>query len=228
MDALGHDWSDWTVTTEATCFTDGEETRTCATCGETETQVIAKNSDNCPSKAFTDLNTNQWYHEAVDYVLRHGLMNGVATDKFAPGGTLTRAQLVTILYRLEGEPSVEGMVNPFTDVAEGQWYTDAIIWAVDAGVVNGMSKTIFNPNGAITREQIATILYRYTGSEKVEGDYLADFADADKVSAYAVDAMNWAVANGLITGTTETTLAPTATATRAQIATILMRYCQMD
>jgi len=223
--ALGHT-KELVGAVEATCTEDGYTgDQVCTVCGEIVEQgeVIPAH---CPSKTFSDLNPDQWYHEAVDYVLKHGLMNGVAADTFAPNGTLTRAQLVTILYRLEGEPSVEGLVNPFTDVAEGQWYTDAIIWAADAGVVNGVTKTVFNPNGAITREQIATILYRYAGSEKVEDNCLADFADAGKVSAYAVDAMNWAVANGLITGMDETTLAPTATATRAQIATILMRYCE--
>ncbi len=225
--ALGHDWGDWTVTTEATCFTDGEETRTCATCGETETQVVEKNSDNCPSKVFSDLNTNQWYHEAVDYVLNNGLMNGVAADKFAPGGTLTRAQLVTILYRLEGEPSVEGMANPFTDVAEGQWYTDAIIWAADAGVVNGMTATIFNPNGAITREQMAAILYRYAGAPEVGENLLGDYPDGNKVSAYAVDAISWAIAEGILTGSLEngkTMLLPGNSSTRAQVAAVICRY----
>ena len=224
--ATGHTFSQWEVTVEATCFTDGEKSRTCEVCGETETEVIAKNSDNCPSKAFTDLNTDKWYHEAVDYVLRKGLMNGMDNGLFAPNSNLTRGQLVTILYRLEGEPSVEGLENPFEDVAADEWYTDAIIWAANEEIITGRTATIFAPTASITREETATILYRYNGAEPVEEDFLQDFADGDKVSGYAKEAMNWAIATGLITGMEDGTLAPRGTATRAQIATILMRYCE--
>ncbi|MBQ7870563.1 MAG: S-layer homology domain-containing protein, partial [Oscillospiraceae bacterium] len=167
----------------------------------------------------------QWYHEGVDFVLDNGLMKGMSDTIFAPNGEVTRAQLVTILYRLEGQPSIEGLENPFEDIAEKDWFYDAVVWAASEGVVNGTSATTFDPNAAITREQIAAILFRYAGAEAIEEDHLKDFTDADKISAYAVDAMNWAVANGLIKGLTDTTVAPRATATRAQIATILMRYC---
>ena len=222
--ATGHSFGEWTVSVEADCINEGEEIRTCAVCGETETRVTEKRTE-CPSDAFTDLDKSQWYHEGVDFVLDNGLMKGMSDTIFAPNGQVTRAQLVTILYRLEGQPSVEGMENPFEDVAEDTWYTDAVIWAANAGVVNGTSETTFDPNAAITREQIAAILFRYAGAEAVEEDHLKDFADADKISAYALDAMNWAVSEGLITGMGDGTVAPRATATRAQIATILMRYC---
>ena len=222
--ATGHSYSEWTVTKAATCFAEGEEIRTCATCGETETRAIPVRTE-CPSDAFTDLDKTQWYHEGVDFVLDNGLMKGMSDTIFAPNGEVTRAQLVTILYRLGGQPSVEGLENPFEDVAETAWYAEAVIWAVNAGVVNGTSATTFDPNTAITREQIAAILFRYSGAEKVEEDHLEAFADADQISAYAVDAMNWAVSEGLITGMGNGTVAPRATATRAQIATILMRYC---
>jgi len=122
---------------------------------------------------------------------------------------------------------VDGLEHPFVDVAEGQWYSDAIAWAYHAEVVNGTSDTTFAPGAIITREQIAAILFRFSGADAEETDHLADFTDADKVNAYAVDAMNWAVANGLINGMGNGTLAPQGNASRAQIATILMRYCQM-
>ena len=179
----------------------------------------------CRSLAFADLDPAQWYHAGVDFALNNGLMKGMSDTEFAPNGNVTRAQLVTILYRLAGKPSTEGMENPFKDVAEGTWYTEAVIWAAGAGVVKGIDDSTFAPNAAITREQIATILFRYTGAEAVAEDHLKDFTDADRISAYAVEAMNWAVANGLVKGMGDDTVAPGATATRAQIATILMRYC---
>ncbi|MBQ7870949.1 MAG: S-layer homology domain-containing protein, partial [Oscillospiraceae bacterium] len=114
------------------------------------------------------------------------------------------------------------------DVAEDAWYAEAVIWAANAGVVKGVNETTFAPNTAITREQIATILFRYAGVEKVEEDHLKDFNDADKISAYAVDAMNWAVAEGLVKGMGNATVAPGATATRVQIATVLARFCEAD
>ena len=180
----------------------------------------------CPSTNFTDVEENGWYHTGVDFMVRNGFMNGVADDAFDVDGNLTRAQLVTILYRIAGEPESTA-TNPFADVADGQWYTNAVIWAAENGIVKGVNTTTFAPNDQITREQIATILFRYAKAEKVEGK-LAGFPDAEKVSNYAADAMAWAVEQGLINGISEsdgkTYLAPQETATRAQIAVILMRY----
>ena len=180
----------------------------------------------CPSTNFTDVEENGWYHTGVDFMVRNGFMNGVADDEFDVNGSLTRAQLVTILYRIAGEPESTA-TNPFADVADGQWYTNAVIWAAENGIVKGVNTTTFAPNDQITREQIATILFRYAKAEKVEGK-LAGFPDAEKVSDYAADAMAWAVEQGLINGISEsdgkTYLAPQETATRAQIAVILMRY----
>ena len=180
----------------------------------------------CPSTNFTDVEENGWYHTGVDFMVKNGFMNGVADDEFDVNGSLTRAQLVTILYRIAGEPESTA-TNPFADVADGQWYTDAVIWAAENGIVKGVNTTTFAPNDQITREQIATILFRYAKAEKVEGK-LAGFPDAEKVSDYAADAMAWAVEQGLINGISEsdgkTYLAPQETATRAQIAVILMRY----
>ena len=228
--ATGHSFGDWTVTKEATCFEDGEETRTCSVCKHVETRPIFANSDNCPSKAFTDLDAKAWYHEGVDYALTNGLMNGVGGGKFEPDGQLTRAQLVTVLYRAAGEPDTGKQVNPFTDVADDAWYTKAVIWAANNGIVNGVAKNTFAPDDSITREQIAAMLYRYAGAKAVKEDKLSAFPDAAKVSDWAKEALNWAVAGGLINGVADAngtaSLEPQATATRAQIATILMRWLE--
>ena len=228
--AKGHSFGDWTVTKEATCFEDGEETRTCSVCKHVETRPIFANSDSCPSKAFTDLDAKAWYHEGVDYALTNGLMNGVGGGKFEPDGQLTRAQLVTVLYRAAGEPDTGKQVNPFTDVADDTWYTKAVIWAANNGIVNGVGKNVFAPDASITREQIATMLYRYAGAEAAKEDKLSAFPDAAKTSDWAKEALNWAVASGLINGVADANgtanLEPQATATRAQIATILMRWLE--
>ena len=228
--AKGHSFGDWTVTKEAACFEDGEETRTCSVCQAVETRPIFANSDNCPSKAFTDLDADAWYHEGVDYALTNGLMNGVGSGKFEPDGQLTRAQLVTVLYRAAGEPDTGKQVNPFTDVADDAWYTKAVIWAANNGIVNGVAKNTFAPDDSITREQIATMLYRYAGAEAAKEDKLSAFPDAAKTSDWAKEALNWAVASGLINGVADANgtanLEPQATATRAQIATILMRWLE--
>ena len=228
--ATGHSFGDWTVTKEATCFEDGEESRTCSACKHVETRPIFANSDHCPSKAFTDLDARAWYHEGVDYALTNGLMNGVGGGRFEPDGQLTRAQLVTVLYRAAGEPDTGKQVNPFTDVADDTWYTKAVIWAANNGIVNGVAKNVFAPDASITREQIATMLYRYAGAEAAKEDKLSAFPDAAKFSDWAKEALNWAVASGLINGVADANgtanLEPQATATRAQIATILMRWLE--
>lgn len=231
-DAAAHVWSEWQVTKEADCFHDGEETRTCSHCDAVETRKIPANSDHCPSEAFTDVNTDLWYHEGVDFVVKNGYMKGMSDTVFGVDGELTRAQLATILYRVAGSPSTEGMENPFTDVAEGIWYEDAIKWAANCGVVNGVTETTFAPEDSVTREQIATMLYRYENQKKTSGAGLDSFPDGGQVSDWAVEAMGWAVTNGFINGITESDgkiyLQPQATATRAQIATILMRYLEAD
>ena len=159
-------------------------------------------------------------------MLRKGYMKGVSGNLFDVAGTTTRGQLVTILYRIAGEPSVEGLENPFEDVEDGVWYTDAIVWAVHAGVVNGVSENEFKPNDRITRQQLVTILFRYSGAEAVAEDHLEAFADADTVSEFARDAVNWAVGEGIINGVSDTLLAPHDPANRAQICAILVRYLE--
>ena len=182
----------------------------------------ALNNALCPSAAFTDVEENVWYHDGIDFMVRNGYMNGVAADTFDVEGSLTRAQLVTVLYRLAGEPETSAAI-PFADVADGQWYTKAIVWAAENGIVKGVTETTFAPNDPITREQIAVILYRYAHEENTEDGKLTSFPDAKDISGYALEAMNWAVARGLINGS-DGKLLPQDTATRAQIAVILARY----
>ena len=180
------------------------------------------------SRRFDDVLRNAWYRDAVDFVVGNDLMNGVSYNLFAPNDTMTRAMVVTVLYRLEGEPHVYGGAR-FTDAVRGSWYADAVAWASENGIVKGTSDTTFSPKQDVTREQLAAILYRYSeycGYRMSGGMSIAGFSDAGEVSAYARDAVKWAYGIGLIEGRTATTLAPKGTATRAEVATILMRYCK--
>ena len=175
---------------------------------------------------FNDVSTYDWFYDAVMYAYSNGIMNGLDTNVFGPNETTTRAMLVTMLYRAVGEPAVSGS-NTFRDVAANTWYTDAIIWASTNGIVTGVDDGLFNPNGAITREQLATILYRYAkyvGDDVSASASLAGFTDAGSISDYAKDAMSWAVAAGLFEGRDNGKLEPTGTATRAEIATVFMRH----
>ena len=222
ISATGHSFGDWTVTKEPTCTEEGEQMRVCTVCGAVEEASVPACA--CPSAKLTDVPQNVWYHTAVDFMVMHELMLGVSEGRFAPESAMTRAQLVTVLYRIAGEPETDG-THGFTDVANGTWYSDAIAWAAQNGVVNGIGNNKFDPDGYVTREQIATILFRYMKSEPVAEDKLGAFPDADKVSSYAVEALNWAVAEGLINGS-DGKLLPNDTATRAQVAVILMRLLQ--
>lgn len=178
--------------------------------------------DRSHAMTFADVAEGAWYYDAVSYVYANGLMDGVSASEFAPDTTLTRAMLVTILWRMEGEPVVNYLM-PFTDVDGGAWYAEAVRWAASEGIVTGVSDTSFAPNAEITREQLAAILHRYAG-EPATAANLAGYADGASVSAYAVDAMSWCVEHDIITGTTATTLEPQGTATRAQAAAMLMRF----
>lgn len=174
----------------------------------------------CYVKNFTDCDA-EWYHEAIDFCVANGLMLGVAEDRFAPNATLNRAMVVTVLYRLAGSPEVEAP-STFTDVETGLWFSDAVAWAQANGIVNGVTEDNFAPFKAITREQIATILWRYAGSPEAEAD-MSVYVDADTISPWAVDAMNWAVSEKVICGVSETELKPLNNATRAQFACTIMR-----
>jgi len=171
---------------------------------------------------FEDVADDAWYAEAVDTVVEAGLMNGVSATEFAPKATMTRAMLATILYRMAGEPAVEKAAE-FKDVEAGKWYSDAIAWAAAEGIVNGYGDGLFGTNEAVTREQFVTMLYRFYGEKAVEGVKLDQFTDAAAVSAWAVDAIEWAVAEGIIEGNPDGTVNPKGTASRAEAAVMLGR-----
>ncbi|MBR5390568.1 MAG: S-layer homology domain-containing protein [Clostridia bacterium] len=196
----------------------------------TVTATFKEAAHDCPSAKFIDVDENAWYHEYVNYVVEHGLMNGISADKFAPSMTTTRAMIVTILYRLEGEPAVTD-ANPFDDVKDGQWYTDAIIWAAENGIVEGYGNGKFGTADSITREQFAAILYRYAkykGYDVSVGQdtNILSYDDAFDVSEWAMEAMQWACGAGLIQGDNNGALRPKSEATRAEAAAILMRFIE--
>lgn len=183
----------------------------------------------CPELMFTDMVPfTDWSHEGLDYCLEHGLVQGLPGAILDPGGTTTRAQFVTILWRLAGEPAPHRAAG-FTDLTQ-DWYRDAVAWAVEAGVTNGMSATAFDPNGVVTREQVATFLYRYAHvTSAADEAVLEQFPDAAEVFAYARTALAWACTVGLIQGVASDAgvyLQPKGSATRAQVATLLMRFAQ--
>ena len=243
-----HTWDAGVVTQKPTATEPGVKTFTCTICGETKTEPIpatgvpdvCPGGPTCPGYAFRDMPVpTDWAHEGLDYCIYHGYIAGTSASTVSPNGVCTRAQLVSILYRVQGEPTtVKGyelskLRAPFDDVPRGQWYTDAIWWAKLMGVVAGTSATTFDPEGEITREQLAVILYNYTkqfapGSLTATGS-LAGFPDAASVSSWARTEMAWAVGNGLISGTGSGSVAyltPQGSATRAQVAAILMRFEQ--
>ena len=176
---------------------------------------------------FTDVNSNAWYYDAVKYAFDNGLMNGTGATTFEPNTNLTRAMLVTVLYRYEGEPAVTAS-NPFSDVVAGQWYTDAVIWASENKIVEGYGDGVFGTTDNITREQVATILLRYAKFKNIDTSATADlsaYTDVNEIASWALDAMKW-TGEGLITGRTATELAPKGETTRAEVATVLMRFIE--
>lgn len=181
-----------------------------------------------PSQQFSDLDLSAWYIPGTDYVIEKGIMNGVGGDRFAPNESTTRAMIVTMLYRVEGEPSV-GSEQYFDDVKPGEWFFESVTWAGANEIVNGTAKAVFSPGDLITREQFAAILYRYAQYKKMdvsvgEDTNILDYEDAPTVSSWAMQSMQWAVGAGVITGKTATTLDPKGQATRAEVATMLQRF----
>lgn len=177
---------------------------------------------------FSDVKSNDWFAEAVQYVYNKGLMVGTSDSKFSPNDTTTRGQIVTILYRMEGSPEVSDPCG-FNDVEAGSWYESPIIWAAQHNIVKGTSPTTYAPVKNITRQEMVAILYRYSIYKGYDTNDLASldkFSDAGKISSWAVTPMRWSVANGLISGVNSRTIAPAGTATRAQAASILMRFCE--
>ena len=243
-----HVWDAGVVTQKPTATEPGVKTFTCTVCGATKTESIpatgvpdtCPGGPTCPGYAFRDMPApTDWSHEGLDYCIYRGYIAGTSASTVAPTGVCTRAQLVSILYRIQGEPTTVAGYElaklrvPFDDVPRGQWYTDAIWWAKLTGVVSGTSATTFDPSGEITREQLAVILYNYTkqfaAGSLTEAGSLAGFPDAGSVSSWARTEMAWAVGNGLISGTGSggvAYLSPKGSATRAQVAAILMRFEQ--
>lgn len=177
---------------------------------------------------FTDVPASHWAHDDITYVYENDLMNGTDGSLFSPESTTTRAQVVTVLYRLAGQPAAD-WENPFWDVPASAWFHDAVTWAWENDITGGVSSTHFGAGNAVTREQLATFLYRYAQDQGYDTSARADlsgYSDAGLVSSYATEALSWANATGLIIGTTATTLSPKGSATRAQVATILSRFCQ--
>ena len=231
VDALGHAWDNGKVTKEPTETETGVKTFTCTRCGETKTETIPATGVMDVTKMFTDV-SHSWADDGIQYCVTHQLMSGIGNDLFGPKLTTTRAQIVQILYNLEGEPKVSG-TTPFTDLTQ-DWYQDAVLWAYQTGVVAGTSSTTFEPDLPVTREQIAVILMEYmTRVLKLERTWtpadLSAFPDAGSVSDWAKDAMADAVGLGLISGASnggQTLLEPQGSATREQVATILMEFCK--
>lgn len=241
-----HTWDAGVVTQKPTAAEPGVRTYTCTVCGQTRTEAIpatgvpetCNGGPACPGYAFRDMPApNIWSHAGLDYCITHGYIAGTSATTVTPDGECTRAMIVSILYRVQGEPAkvngyeLKKLASPFDDVERGRWYTDAIWWAKLTGVVSGMSPSTFAPDDPITRAQLAVILYNYTqqfapGSLTETGS-LTGFPDAGSVPSWARTAMAWAVGNGLISGVGEngvSYLRPEGCATRAQVATILMNY----
>ena len=239
-----HKWDAGKVTTEPTATTPGVRTYTCTICGLTKEEVIpptggstvCPGGPSCPSYGFRDVaGPADWSHEGIDYCVRRSLMVGTGVGTFSPNAVCSRAQIVQILYNLSGDTADYGNYYlPFTDVAPGDWFYEAVAWAYANDIVAGTSATTFAPNVDITREQMTVILYGYTAKYAPAftggGTSLGQFPDAGSVANWAYAAMNWAVGNGLISGIESygvTYLTPQGSATRAQASAIIMRYCQL-
>ena len=239
-----HKWDAGKVTTAPTATTPGVRTYTCTICGQTKEEVIpptggstvCPGGPSCPSYGFRDVaGPSDWSHEGIDYCVRRSLMVGTGVGTFSPNAVCSRAQIVQILYNLSGDTTDYGNYYlPFTDVAPGDWFYEAVAWAYANDIVAGTSATTFAPNVDITREQMTVILYGYTAKYAPAftggGTSLGQFPDAGSVANWAYAAMNWAVGNGLISGIESygvTYLTPQGSATRAQASAIIMRYCQL-
>ena len=217
LPATGHNMKLKTVLTARTATKDGLAMGECRTCGHEEEMILPR--------IFTDTQPDWFYSDALDYCYEKGIINGLTANTFGPGETLNRAQLVTMLYRHAGSPEVEGE-NLFTDVPDGQFYTNAVIWASVSGIVNGYEDSSFRPGNPINRQELVTMLHRYAvslGKDNGQRSDLSAFTDLDQLMGYAADAMQWAVANGVINGISETQLGPQQSANRAQTVTILYR-----
>lgn len=218
--ALGHSYE--LIHVAPDCGTPGYDQYICTVCGYTYADNFQAALE-CPSEVFADVSTGDWFHEAVDYVVSAGLMNGMDETTFGPGLTTNRTQVITVLYRLAGSPAVEGEL-PFTDVAAEDWFHDAVLWGYQNGIAMGMDETTFGPGLAINRAQLVTFLYRFAQpAEVIDPAVLEQFADGAELPEFCRDSFAWAVSAGLVEGM-EGELNASGTANRAQLATVLMRY----
>ena len=226
--AKGHTWDNGKVTQKPTLTKEGVKTYTCTVCADTKTERIEKLTtcdagEDCPTHNYKDVKFSQWYHLDVDYVVESGLMVGDGGGIFRPDNKLSRAEMVQILYNWAGKPEVTGS-SKFSDVADGAWYAKPVIWATENGIVNGVGNGKFAPNDPVTREQLVAMLYRYAEKPEVS-NALTDFADANKISDYAVDAVKWAVEQDILRGDgSPRKLRPTDHAKRREVAAMLHRY----
>ena len=214
-----------------TSFAAGQEKIRTVVLGDSLSQIlpaiISSGEKDCPSRSFRDLDTTKWYHEAIDTMLREGLMNGTGNGLFEPNGTLTRAMLVTILWRSEGKPAASDQTS-FTDVPAGAYYAEAVRWAAANGVVKGVSSTEFGPSKNITRQELVTILWRLAAKKGLNtsnaGLTVPEFADRSQIAAWAAEAMSWGCTRGILTGKSANRVDPTGTATRAEAAAMIVRF----
>ena len=223
-----HDWQA-TLLQPATSQQDGTLALRCRVCGAEKTEQVQlpqSGHTTCRSRRYTDLAVDAWYHEAVDFAVTNQLFAGTGLTTFSPDAPMTRGMLVTVLWRLEGKPQAQQQAG-FTDVPAGAYYAAAVNWAAQEGLVYGVTETAFAPQEPVSRQQMAAILYRHAGAAAPDGTDLSGFADGGQVSAYARDAMRWAVQTRLIQGMTDGRLAPAQAATRAQVAAILQRFAEL-
>lgn len=214
-----------------TSFAAGQEKIRTVVLGDNLSQIlpaiISSGEKDCPSRSFRDLDATKWYHEAIDTMLREGLMNGTGNELFEPNGTLTRAMLVTILWRSEGKPATSAQTS-FTDVPAGAYYAEAVRWAAANGVVKGVSSTEFGPFKNITRQELVTILWRLAAKKGLNtsnaGLTVPEFADRSQIAAWAAEAMSWGCTRGILTGKSANRVDPTGTATRAEAAAMIVRF----
>ena len=214
-----------------TSFAAGQEKIRTVVLGDSLSQIlpaiISSGEKDCLSRSFRDLDTTKWYHEAIDTMLREGLMNGTGNGLFEPNGTLTRAMLVTILWRSEGKPAASAQTS-FTDVSAGAYYAEAVRWAAANGAVKGVSSTEFGPSKNITRQELVTILWRLAAKKGLNtsnaGLTVPEFADRSQIAAWAAEAMSWGCTRGILTGKSANRVDPTGTATRAEAAAMIVRF----
>ncbi len=232
---LGHDWGEGEIVKEATEKSKGELKYVCSRCGEEKSELIPRVAREIADSTakFKDVTRPDWFAPSVDYVVTYELMVGTSANRFEPESGMTRAMIVTVLWRFEGSPT--GFANNFKDVPADAWYADPVAWAGENGIVAGTGGGKYEPDSLITREQLATIMYRYTAyidSGSAPSGFIDDYYDASKVSDWAKDGIKWAVAEGIIRGMNDLhgrpILGPAQNATRAEFATILMRYCSRD